>query len=196
MVQAFKKKTGQKTEMVLNEYVPFIGDWCDATNKEFAPGVRCPSWQAPETAGGDPDLRHAKGLHAGRKPPDLELERSRGGLRVRLRIARGAPVQVRRPGPAHRRSWLDNEPGVTCMDWQTGEVNANYWAINLLAMTAGTSKAKSVKASTISVDPVPPPPAPPPPQKIGSTGARHQWCGDLWSHFDWWIVQGSPNGRI
>ena len=66
MVQAFKKKTGQKTEMVLNEYVPFIGDWCDVTNKEFAPGGRCPSWQAPKTAGGDPDLRHAKGLGANR----------------------------------------------------------------------------------------------------------------------------------
>ena len=50
MVQAFKKKTGQKTEMVLNEYIPFIGDWCDVTNKEFAPGGRCPSWQAPKTA--------------------------------------------------------------------------------------------------------------------------------------------------
>ena len=28
---------GQKTEMVLNEYIPFVGDWCDVTNKEFAP---------------------------------------------------------------------------------------------------------------------------------------------------------------
>lgn len=37
-VQAYKAKTGQKTEMVLNEYIPFVGDWCDVHNKELAPG--------------------------------------------------------------------------------------------------------------------------------------------------------------
>ena len=33
--------------------------------------------------------------------------------------------------------WPDNEPAVTSMDWTTGEVNAKYWAINLLATTLG-----------------------------------------------------------
>ena len=36
---------------VLNEYIPFVGDWCDVTNKELAPGGKCPSWQDPKTAG-------------------------------------------------------------------------------------------------------------------------------------------------
>ena len=38
-------------EQVLNEYIPFVGDWCDVTNKELAPGGKCPSWQDPKTAG-------------------------------------------------------------------------------------------------------------------------------------------------
>jgi hypothetical protein len=46
-VQAYKAKTGQKTEMVLNEYIPFVGDWCDVTNEELAPGGKCPNWQDP-----------------------------------------------------------------------------------------------------------------------------------------------------
>ena len=36
---------------VLNEYIPFVGDWCDVTNKELAPGGKCPNWQDPKTAG-------------------------------------------------------------------------------------------------------------------------------------------------
>ena len=66
-VQAYKAKTGQKTEMVLNEYIPFIGDWCDVTNSKLAPGGRCPDWQHTDTAGGNPDLRARAGLGINRK---------------------------------------------------------------------------------------------------------------------------------
>ena len=60
-VEAMKKATGQETEMVLNEYIPFIGDWCDLST---VPGgaKSCPNWQDPKTAGGDPNLQHAKGV--------------------------------------------------------------------------------------------------------------------------------------
>jgi hypothetical protein len=61
-VQAMKKETGQQTEMVLNEYIPFIGDWCDLDSVPRRPNTsaptRCPNWQNPATAGGDPDLSH------------------------------------------------------------------------------------------------------------------------------------------
>jgi len=66
-VQAYKAKTGQKTEMVLNEYIPFVGDWCDVTNSKLAPGGRCPDWQHTDTAGGNPDLRARAGLGINRK---------------------------------------------------------------------------------------------------------------------------------
>ena len=42
-------------------------------------------------------------------------------------------------------TWPDNEPAVSCMDWQTGEVNAKYWTINLLAMT-GVRESRSISA--------------------------------------------------
>ena len=70
---------------------------------------------------------------------------------------------------------LQNEPAVSCMDWQSGEVNAKYWAINLLATTVGDSRPKSVKASKIAAAPPPPAPAPPPPPAAGTTAAGN--CG-------------------
>ena len=48
-------------------YIPFVGDWCDVTNKKLAPGGRCPNWQDPATAGGNPDLRSRAGLGINRK---------------------------------------------------------------------------------------------------------------------------------
>jgi hypothetical protein len=60
--------TGQKTEVVLNEYIPFIDDWCNCTGLEPLCGnsvlpAKCPDWQAPSTGGGyaNHDLRTKKG---------------------------------------------------------------------------------------------------------------------------------------
>ena len=70
-VQAYKNRTGQTTEMVLNEFIPFVGDWCDPTDAHFGKDIRvgytCPNWQDPATARGDPDLRHKAGLGINRQ---------------------------------------------------------------------------------------------------------------------------------
>merc|ERR1711981_624616 len=47
-------------------------------------------------------------------------------------------------------TWPDNEPAVSCMDWQTGQVNAKYWVTNLLAMTVGSKQEKAIMASNVS----------------------------------------------
>ena len=44
----------------------------------------------------------------------------------------------------------DNEPAVSCMDWQTGQVTAKYWVTNLLAMTVGTNEYKAIAKSTVT----------------------------------------------
>ena len=50
-VEQFKQKTGQQTEMVLNEYIPFVSDYCDCQsqmklcNNQRYPSS-CPNWQA------------------------------------------------------------------------------------------------------------------------------------------------------
>ena len=167
-VQAYKAKTGQKTEMVLNEYIPFIGDWCDVTNSKLAPGGRCPDWQHIDTAGGNPDLRAAAGLGINRKTwswnaaaacfaygygtlAELQYkyvgqDQLIGAVRTKFGDALGsahaaiptpqssnthALSAVTAPGitPPHPPTcphaggtWPDNEPAVSCMDWQTGEV--------------------------------------------------------------------------
>ena len=53
--------------------------------------------------------------------------------------------------------WPDNEPAVSCLDWQTGEVNAKYYAIQMLAQLGAGPK------SFLQVDVEQPPPPPPPP---------------------------------
>jgi hypothetical protein len=50
-----------------NRYIPFQDDWCDCLNVEHLCGGErfpssCPNWQDPATAGGDPNLQHAKGI--------------------------------------------------------------------------------------------------------------------------------------
>ena len=62
--------TGQKTKMLLNEYITFIDDWCDldsATPAGQPRATKCPNWQDPATAGGDPVLTHKKGVGANRQ---------------------------------------------------------------------------------------------------------------------------------
>lgn len=48
-------------------------------------------------------------------------------------------------------TWPDNEPGVSCMDWQSGQPNAKYWITQLLAKTVGDGKAKTIHASNATV---------------------------------------------
>ena len=36
--------------------------------------------------------------------------------------------------------YLDNEPAVSCLDWQTREPNAKYYAIQMLAEAFGSGK--------------------------------------------------------
>jgi len=64
------KQTGQKTEVVLNEYIPFITDWCNCTGLESLCGnnvlpANCPDWQAVSTGGGyaNHDLTKMKGTY-------------------------------------------------------------------------------------------------------------------------------------
>ena len=61
--EALKASTGLKTKMLLNEFIPFVGVWCELTGNM----TRCPNWQSPSSAGNDPDLQHAKGAGMNRR---------------------------------------------------------------------------------------------------------------------------------
>ena len=59
--------------------------------------------------------------------------------------------------------WPDNEPAVSSLDWTTGQPNAKYWAITMLAKALGSGK-KSLYAANVTAMP------PPPPPPVGSRG--------------------------
>ena len=47
---------GQATEMVLNEFIPFVNDWCDLSTVKPAGSTKCPNSQDPATSGKNPRL--------------------------------------------------------------------------------------------------------------------------------------------
>jgi len=47
-------------------------------------------------------------------------------------------------------TWPDNEPAVSCLDWQTGEPNAKYYAIKMLSDSVGTKASKVIFNSTLT----------------------------------------------
>lgn len=59
--------------------------------------------------------------------------------------------------------WPDNEPAVSCLDWKSGEPNAKYYAITMLASALGAGP-KAFLNATFSSGPAP---APVP---VGTTG--------------------------
>ena len=44
----------------------------------------------------------------------------------------------------------DNEPGVSMIDWQSGEPNAKFWVTQLLARTMGTVERKALGTANVS----------------------------------------------
>jgi len=158
--EAFKLSTGQQTEMVLNEFIPFVSDWCDPAHMDANGG--CPSWQDPKSAGGDPNLQHSKGVGINRRTWSWNAAAAvfAYGYGTLAELGYKYVGQDQLIGG----TWPDNEPAVSCMDWQTGEVNAKYWVTNLLATTVGTKEEKSILASNITAPPVPVSP-------VGTTGA-------------------------
>lgn len=63
----FQRQLGGTTKLVLNEYIPFVEDWCDCSAVKHLCGGKafpdkCPDWQDSRTSGGDPNLQHAQGV--------------------------------------------------------------------------------------------------------------------------------------
>ena len=152
--EGYKKELKSKTELVLNEYIPFVNDWCDCTGNEKLcggqadPGGKCPNWQDPATAGGDHNLEHAKGIRINRKTVGWNAAAACFAYGYGTLASRGYKFvgQDQLIGG----TWPDNEPAVSMLDWQTGEVNAKYWVTNLLATTVGTDKKKELITANVS----------------------------------------------
>jgi len=154
VVDKFLKSTGQKTEMVLNEYIPFVDDWCDCAGVEHLCGGKrfpdaCPNWQDQATAGGDFNLQHAKGIAMNKATWSWHAAAGCFAYGYGTLAELGYYKYVGQD-QLIGGTWPDNEAPVSCLDWQTGQVNAKYYVTQLLAKTVGSSKEKAICNYTVT----------------------------------------------
>lgn len=154
------KASRQRTEVVLNEFIPFITDWCNCTGLEQLCGGKalpdtCPNWQQVSTGGGQHDSSLAKGIGINR----ASWSWNAAAAVFALGYATLAELGYKYVGADQLVGgvWPDNEPAVSCLDWQTGEPNAKFFAIQLLASTVGTGASKTLYATNITGGPPIPP---------------------------------------
>ena len=134
--------------LVLNEFIPFVADWCDPDDAQrlFAEhgdtlGVdprsdgACPNWQDPKST-----TAKINRVTLGWNAAAATFAYGYGKLAELGYKYVGADQLIGGP-------WPDNEPAVSSMDWTTGEVNAKYWSINLLATTLGYGPKKLYEAT-------------------------------------------------
>merc|ERR1719359_1148749 len=118
--------------MIMNEYIPFNSEWCEGAEKNG-----CPDWTHSE-AKGTKINRKTVGWNAAAASFAYAYGRmSELGYKIV-----GADQLVSGP-------WPDNEPAVASLDWDTGEPNAKYWAVRMLASELG-SGAKTLYETNVS----------------------------------------------
>lgn len=137
-------KDGQ--ELILNEFVNGVNDWCDCSNvanrSQVCPGNICPDWQNPATAGGDPDLAHGRGVRINRKT--WAWNAAAGAFAYAFGTLAEHGYKVVGHDQLVAGTWPDNEPEVAMLDWTTGDPNAKYFVTQLLASTVGADVEKAL----------------------------------------------------
>eukprot|EP01062_Namystynia_karyoxenos_P000520 TRINITY_DN10188_c0_g1_i1.p1 TRINITY_DN10188_c0_g1~~TRINITY_DN10188_c0_g1_i1.p1 ORF type:complete len:646 (+),score=94.18 TRINITY_DN10188_c0_g1_i1:65-2002(+) len=123
-LEAARVQMAPDTEAVMNEFIPFIDDWC----AQSASGGCCPDWQQIS----------AKGTAINRRT----LSWNAAAASFAYGFGRLAALGYKYVGADQLIGgpWPDNEPAVSCLDWQTGEPNAKYWAIRMLADAFGSDQ--------------------------------------------------------
>jgi hypothetical protein len=152
-VDELERAKANTTEMVLNEYIPYVLDWCSdhgasTSGVSFNGGGTCPDWQSPKTAGGDPNLAHAKGIGINRNTWSWNA----AAASFAYIFGTLAELGYKYVGIDQLVSgtWPDNQPEVAMIDWQTGQPNAKYFVARLLATTVGVRANKTIFVSTAS----------------------------------------------
>ena len=182
-----RNKVAPETPMVLNEWIPFLTDWCDpddaaalfekhGDNLARDPrAMGCPNWQDPKTTG----LR-ANRATLGWNNAASAFAYGYGRLALQGYKYVGADQLIGGP-------WPDNEPAVSCLDWTTGQENAKYWSIHMLAHSLGTDSkdfahATYTRPKSPLKGPVPVPPPGPMPKSchVAPPGTTYKWgAGNL-----------------
>ena len=170
-MNAKRDRLAPYAEFMVNEFIPKVPEWCDAAEAELlfaqhndlqsdALGGGCPGWTDPR----------ANSLKMNRKTLGWSAAAAvfadgYGQLALLGYKLVGADQLVGGP-------WPDNEPAVSCIDWKSGEFNAKYYAIQMLAAALG-SGPKSFFAANVTVVGAPSPPGPTPAAMIVNGSCGH-----------------------
>ena len=169
-----RDRLAPKSEFVTNELITFMYTWCDRESADalFAkhPDLKrshagaCPDWQDPRSNSVKVN-RKTLGWNAAA----ASFAYAYGQLALQGFKYVGQDQLIGGP-------WPDNEPSVSCLDWKTGQPNAKYYAISMLANALGAGPKSFFN---ISVQ-VPPPPPPPPPEEpiatLADCAAKAKGC--------------------
>ena len=174
---ALRDKVAPKTEMVLNEYIFFVSDWCDPDDarrlfeaygdlksdpkqsQQLIATNRCPNWADSRANGSAVGVnRQTLGWSAS------AAHFAYGYARLALQGFKYVGLDDLACGP-----WPDNEPAVTGIDWQTGEPMARFFVVRQLVTALGAGRKRFLVANlTAGSSPAPLP-------KPGSAAAGY--CG-------------------
>lgn len=166
---ALRDKVAPHTELALNEWIPFIDEWCDASDAAalFAEHAHntthpllvdtrsqiagCPNWQDPRAS------TMAVGIN--RATLGWSATAAQFAYGVGMLALHGNYKYVGNDdlacGP-----YPDNEPAVTGIDWQTGDWNAKTFVLKMLAENLGAGPKDLLPAALHCNTTTPPPPPP------------------------------------
>eukprot|EP01045_Picozoa_sp_COSAG04_P015522 COSAG04_NODE_1231_length_7676_cov_2.067705_3_plen_425_part_00 len=157
---AQRDKVAPETELVINEWIFFIRDWCDpedarrlfATHADLesdsrsAGAAQCPNWADPRANGSAVGInRKSLGWSAS------AAHFAYGYGRLALAGFRYIGLDDLACGP-----YPDNEPAVTGMDWQTGEPNARFFVVKMLISALGSGPKALLHANVTQTGSAPP----------------------------------------
>lgn len=176
-MNAKRDKLAPYAEFMVNEFIPFVPEWCDssAAQELFAQhddlpddglGGGCPGWTDPRS----------NSLKMNRKTLGWSAAAAvfadgYGQLALLGYKLVGADQLVGGP-------WPDNEPAVSAIDWKSGEFNAKYYAVQMLANALGSGTKSFFTANVTTGGATPPAPAAPVGKVINGTCGHSDWHSD------------------
>ena len=145
-IEAARRSLAPEAVQVMNEFIPFMEEWCD---HERSPS--CGSYQMKSTRGAKMN-RTTLGWNAAA----ASFAYGYGRLAERGFLYLGNDQLI-------GGCWPDNEPAVAALDWETGEPNAKYMVVRLLATELGAGQ-KHLYRTTSAL----------PPHEAPSGHAKHE----------------------
>ena len=132
-----RKLMAPQSELIMNEFIPFMSDWCNVTISP-PPAGAC-NWA----------LNGSKATRINRQT----LGWNAAAASFAYGYARLAMMGFKYVGNDQLVGgvWPDNEPAVASLDWRTGEPNAKYYVVQLLAATFGSGPKRLLNTTVSTV---------------------------------------------